>query len=82
MAFAAGASADTRNYRVSFAKAETRLPGFRPVWTLKAGIEEIYRAYTGAHLTSAEFLGPRFYRLKTVKGLQDRGLLSDDLRWR
>ncbi len=82
VAFAAGASADTRNYRVSFAKAETRLPGFRPVWTLKAGIEEIYRAYTGAHLTSAEFLGPRFYRLKTVKGLQDRGLLSDDLRWR
>ena len=47
-----------------------------------AGIEELYRAYTGASLTSTEFLGPRFYRLKTVKGLQDRGLLSDDLRWR
>ena len=82
VAFAAGASPDTRNYRVSFAKAESSLPGFRPTWTLKAGIEELYRAYTGAGLTDTVFLGPTYYRLKTVKLLQDRGLLSDDLRWR
>lgn len=82
VAFAAGASPDNRNYRVSFAKAETGLPGFRPVWTLKAGIEELYRAYRGAGLTATQFLGPTYYRLKTVKALQDRGLLTDDLRWR
>jgi len=81
VAFAPGASADARNYRVSFAKAEAGLPGFHPTWTLKAGIEELYRAYTGARLTSAEFLGPRYYRLKTVKRLQAEGRLTDELRW-
>ena len=82
VAFAPGASPDTRNYRVSFAKAETHLPGFHPTWTLKAGIEELYRAYTGAGLTADEFLGLKYYRLKVVKHLQDRGLLTSDLRWR
>jgi nucleoside-diphosphate-sugar epimerase len=81
VAFAPGASADTRNYRVDFTKAEGRLPGFRPTWTLRAGIEELYRAYTAAGLTSDEFLGPAFHRLKTVKSLQSRGLLNSDLRW-
>ena len=81
VAFATGATADARNYRVSFAKAEAHLPGFRPTWTLKSGIEQIYRAYTSAGLTATEFLGSKYYRLKTVKQLQDRGLLSADLRW-
>ena len=81
VAFAPGASADARNYRVSFAKAETRLPGFRPTWTLRAGIEELYRAYSSGGLTSAQFLAPTYYRLKTVRALQDRGVLSQDLRW-
>ena len=54
------------------------------VWELRVqrGIEELYRAYTGAGLTDSKFLGPTYYRLKTVKLLQDRGLLTDDLRWR
>ena len=82
VAFAPSASPDNRNYRVSFSKAETSLPGFRPTWTLKAGIEELYRAYTGAGLTAAEFFGARFYRLKTVKLLQERGVLTEELRWR
>lgn len=81
VAFAPGASADTRNYRVSFAKAERGLPGFSPQWTLRAGIEELYRVYTGAELTASEFLGPKFYRLKTVRRLQDAGRLTADLRW-
>ena len=81
VAFAEGASADIRNYRVDFTKAETKLPGFTPAWTLRAGIEELYDAYTGAGLTAEEFLGPRYYRLKTVQGLLDRGALDSTLRW-
>jgi nucleoside-diphosphate-sugar epimerase len=77
--FAAGASADTRNYRVDFTKAETKLPGFKPTWTLRAGIEELYQAYKRS-LTRAEWEGPRYFRLKTVRGLQERGLLDNDLR--
>ena len=78
--FAPGASADTRNYRVDFTKAETQLPGFKPTWTLRAGIEELYKAYSES-LTADDWSGPRYFRLKTVKGLQERGAVDHDLRW-
>jgi nucleoside-diphosphate-sugar epimerase len=80
VAFAPGASADARDYRVSFAKITRGLPGFQATWTLRAGIEELYRAYRDAGMTKDQFLGPRFYRLKTIKSLQERGLIDGDLR--
>lgn len=80
VAFAAGASADIRNYRVDFSKIE-KLPGFKPRWTLRQGIEELYHAYKDGGMTKEEFLGPRYYRLKTVQGLQQRGLLDAQLRF-
>ncbi len=81
VAFAPGASADTRNYRVDFSKAEERLPGYAPTWTVRAGIEELYAAYTQAGMTQSEFLGPRYYRLKTVQGLMDSQKVDQELRW-
>jgi nucleoside-diphosphate-sugar epimerase len=80
VAFADGASADARNYRVSFAKIENGLPGYNPVWTLRKGIEELYERYKQAELDKETWLGPRYYRLRTVKGLQERGLLDLDLK--
>jgi nucleoside-diphosphate-sugar epimerase len=80
VAFAPGASADSRNYRVDFRKAETKLPGYRPHWTLRDGIVELHEAYKKAGLTKDVFLGPRYYRLRTVRGLQDRGVLDEKLR--
>jgi nucleoside-diphosphate-sugar epimerase len=79
VAFAPGASPDLRNYRVDFSKIE-RVPGWSPSWTLRNGIEELYAAYTSASMTAEQFLGPRYYRLKTVKGLQERGVLDAELR--
>lgn len=81
VAFAPGASADVRDYRIDFTKAETKLPGFEAKWTLRAGIEELYEAYSSAGLTEDEFMGPRYYRLKTVQSLIDRGKLDPALRW-
>ncbi|HVW26658.1 MAG TPA: SDR family oxidoreductase [Polyangiaceae bacterium] len=80
VAFAPGASADARNYRVDFGKAERSLPGYSPTWTLRAGIEELYAAYKAANLTKDVWLGPKYYRLRTVKGLQERGVLDSELR--
>jgi nucleoside-diphosphate-sugar epimerase len=80
VSFAAGASADLRNYRVDFSKAEKHLPGYAPRWTLRKGIEELYAAYTGHGLTKEEWLGPRYYRLRTIKGLQESGVVDADLR--
>jgi nucleoside-diphosphate-sugar epimerase len=80
VAFAPGASADLRDYRVDFGKIETKLPGYRPSWTLRRGIEELYAAYKGAPMTRELFTGPRFYRLKTIQGLKSRGKLDENLR--
>jgi nucleoside-diphosphate-sugar epimerase len=82
VSFATGAGADARDYRIDFTKIETKLPGWKPSWTLRKGIEELYTAYKKAGLTKEEFLGPRFYRLKTVRGLQERGLLDGDLHFK
>jgi nucleoside-diphosphate-sugar epimerase len=81
VSFAAGASPDARNYRVDFTKAERSLPGYAPQWTLRAGIEELYAAYKSHGMTEAEFLGPRYYRLKVIRGRLERGELDSNLRW-
>jgi nucleoside-diphosphate-sugar epimerase len=78
--FAPGASGDARDYRVDFTKIQRQLPGYKPTWTLKKGIEELYAAYTAAGLDEATWKGPRYYRLKTVNGLKERGLLDAKLR--
>jgi len=78
--YAPGASPDTRNYRVDFSKIERLVPGFRPTWTVKQGVEELLDAYRRTGLTKESFLGPRFYRIQTVKGRQAAGELDGDLR--
>jgi len=80
LAFADGASSDTRDYKVDFTKIESKLPGFESQWTLQQGIEELYHAYTGAGLDEADWTGPRYYRLPTVMNLVDAGVLDQDLR--
>ena len=83
VSFASGASADIRDYRVSFAKAETKLPGYKPKWTVKTGVEELYNAYKKAGLTKEQFVdAPTYYRLKTVRGLQSRGIIDNKLRFK
>jgi len=81
VAFAPGASPDTRNYRVDFRKIEAGLPGFRAEWTLRKGIEELYQAYTANGLDKETWDGPRYFRLKTILRLQAEGKLDGDLRW-
>lgn len=80
--FAEGASPDKRSYRVSFAKAAERLPGFEPRWTVQKGIEEIHDAYRAAGLTLDDFLSPRFQRIKRILELVEAGELDAELRWR
>ena len=80
LAFAAGASADARDYRVDFSKIARDLPQFQPQWTLRRGIEELYEAYTAAGLTSDDWTSSRYYRLPTVKRLQSLGVIDDELR--
>lgn len=81
VAFGEGAGSDIRDYRVDFTKIEQQLPGWAPEWTVPLGIEELYRAYTGSDLTDEEWSSSRYYRLRTIRSLLDRGLLDNDLRF-
>ncbi|HVY80116.1 MAG TPA: SDR family oxidoreductase [Steroidobacteraceae bacterium] len=79
--YAAGASPDTRNYRVNCDKIAARLPAFKPVWTVRKGIEQVYESYKQNKLTAEQFLSGQFIRLKRVTDLQKRGLLDEMLAW-
>jgi nucleoside-diphosphate-sugar epimerase len=79
IAFSPNASPDSRDYRVDFTKIEKAI-GYRTKWTLRAGIEELYAAYKREGLTLEQWKGPRYYRLRTVAGLQERGKLDTNLR--
>jgi nucleoside-diphosphate-sugar epimerase len=78
--YAEGGGPDPRSYRVDCGKIMRTLPAFRPKWTVRKGVEELYQAYRAAGLTADEFHS-RYLRLKQIKKLQDEGRLDDDLRW-
>jgi nucleoside-diphosphate-sugar epimerase len=79
--YAEGGGPDPRCYRVDCSKIAKTLPAFRPQWTVQKGVEELYQAYRAAGMTSEQFLGHRYLRLKQIKKLQDEGRLDNDLRW-
>lgn len=78
--FAEGASPDLRTYRVDFSKLASRIPTFRPRWTVRGGVEQLVRAYHEHHLTAEEFLGPRFTRLERISERLRDGSLDASLR--
>jgi nucleoside-diphosphate-sugar epimerase len=79
---AAGAGPDRRSYRVSCERIAAEVPGFRPRWTVRAGVEELVEAYRRHRLTGPASWGPRFQRLKAIEALRADGRLDADLRWR
>jgi nucleoside-diphosphate-sugar epimerase len=79
--YADGASPDARDYRVDFGKIRHILPEFRPRWTVRKGVEELYETYRRHNLTADEFLGGRYVRLAEINRLRGQGHLDDRLRW-
>ena len=77
---APGAAPDIRDYRVDFGKIYRAIPAYHPRWTVRHGIEQLVAAYTFGGMTSEVFAGPRYFRLRTVNQLIDRGDLDLDLR--
>lgn len=78
--FAAGAAPDKRNYRVDCNYIARKLRGFKPQWTCRRGVEQLYEAYRSAKLTLGDFEGERFMRIAHVKKLLRDGELDDNLR--
>lgn len=78
--FAADAGPDKRCYRVNCDKIRS-VSGFQPRWTAREGARQLYEAYKKFGLTLADFEGPTYMRIQTVKRLQSDGKLDADLRW-
>jgi len=75
------AGPDPRCYRVDFSKIEKRLPGYRPRWTVRAGVEELERAYRQHGLRTQDLEGSRYLRIRRIQEALAAGRLSPDLRW-
>jgi len=78
--YAPGGGPDPRCYRVSCDKLAATLPEFRPRFSVRDGIEQLYDAYRSAPLTEADFVD-RFVRLRHVRRLLDERRLDSALRW-
>jgi nucleoside-diphosphate-sugar epimerase len=79
--YADGGGPDKRSYRVDFSKAEDSLPGFRPTWTLAAGVEQLRDSFVQFGLDETLVRGTRFVRLRRIQELMDAGDLGPALRW-
>lgn len=80
--YAEGAGPDPRCYRVDCSKIARMLPGYRPQWTVRRGVEQLTAAYRRYSLTQDLFLGPRFLRMAQIKKQQTEGRIDPKLRWR
>jgi nucleoside-diphosphate-sugar epimerase len=80
--YAEGGGPDLRCYRVNCDKIARALPEFRPQWTVRRGIEQLYKNYQTQNLNLDEFVGTRYTRIKHIKRLQGEGRLDASLRWR
>jgi nucleoside-diphosphate-sugar epimerase len=76
-----GAGADARNYRVSCDRIAREVPGFRPQWTVRKGIEQLVEAYERYGLTLGALMGERHQRLRRIDALRATGNLDESLRW-
>jgi len=79
--YAPDAGPDARCYRVDCNAIARSLHGFKPQWTARRGVEELYDAYKRVGLTLEEFEGEKFMRIAHIKKLVSDGSLSTDLRW-
>jgi nucleoside-diphosphate-sugar epimerase len=79
--YAEGGGPDLRCYRVNCDKIARTLLEFRPQWTVRRGIEQLYAAYKEHALTVEEFTGTRYIRLKHLRSLLAAARLDPDLRW-
>lgn len=72
---------DSRSYKVDFSKIKNTLQDFKPVWSLKEGIEDLYSKYLEYGMNSDKFNGRFFIRLKQLQYLSQSGFIDKNLFW-
>jgi nucleoside-diphosphate-sugar epimerase len=81
IAFADDAAPDARCYRVDCNRIARELHGFKPQWTARRGVEELYDAFCREGITLNDFEGERYKRIAHIKSLIGSGRLDSTLRW-
>jgi nucleoside-diphosphate-sugar epimerase len=79
--FASDAGPDKRCYRVDCNRIATTLHGFKPQWTARLGVIQLYNVFKRVGLTLDDFEGERFKRISHIKKLVASGLLDQRLQW-
>jgi nucleoside-diphosphate-sugar epimerase len=79
--YAADGGPDARCYRVDCSKIARVLPSFKPEWTVRRGIEELYHAYKATELLLDDLEGDRYIRIATIRRLMATGNLDATLRF-
>jgi len=80
--YAADGGPDLRCYRVDCSKIARVLPNFKPQWTVRKGIEELYEAYQQNGLTLQDLQGARYIRLARIRERMNAGTIDNTLRTR
>jgi len=71
VSFTGELGADPRDYRVNFDLLGRILPDFRLRYTLETGMAELHRSMLAHGFNAADFDGPRYVRLRTLRGRLD-----------
>jgi hypothetical protein len=56
---------------VDFTKIRSQVPCFEPIWTVPQGIKEIWTDAAERSLTTENFEGPRYVRLRQIQRLAE-----------
>jgi len=80
--FAPDAGPDRRCYRVDCNRIARTLHGFKPQWTARRGVEQLYESFKRVGLKLEDFEGERFKRIAHIKKLITAEALDRKLRWR
>jgi len=78
--YAPDAGPDTRCYRVDCNYIARKLHHFKPQWTARRGVEQLYEAYCAVGLTNEDFEGERFKRIAHMKKLIREGVIDEEFR--
>lgn len=72
---------DTRNYKVSFDKIHTQLPGFTTKYDIRDGIQQIHRMLQEISFDRETYMSGKFVRVKMMQVLLEKKSISTDFNW-
>ena len=74
-------SSQSYSYRLDCNKIARKLPEFKPQWTIRKGLNQLYQSFDRVRLRLTDLEGSRFGRVAHVNKLIAENQLDKNLRW-